>query len=101
MEVVINSTELYFFNQLNKVAFEWRCNVSVLEWFKSIENKHECTFTVFDIEQFYPSIKESVLLKALDFAKLHTKISKKDIDVIRHSRRSLLFMQGEAWVKKV
>ena len=55
---------------------------------------------IFDIEQFYPSIKESVLLKALDFAKKHTKVLKKDIDVIRHSRRSLLFNQGETWVKK-
>ena len=75
-------------------------NVSVFDWFKAIENKHECTFTVFDIEQFYPSIKESVLLKALDFAKKHTKVLIKDIDVIRHSRRSLLFNQGEPWVKR-
>ena len=55
---------------------------------------------VFDIEQFYPSIKESVLLKALEFAKSHTKVSKKDIDTIRHARRSLLFNQGVPWVKK-
>ena len=79
---------------------QWKSNVSVLDWFKAIENKHECTFTVFDIEQFYPSIKESVLLKALDFAKKHTKVLNKDIDVIRHSRRSLLFNQGETWVKR-
>ena len=55
---------------------------------------------IFDIEQFYPSIKESVLLKALEFAKSHTSVSKKNIDVIRHARRSLLFNQGVPWVKK-
>ena len=40
------------------------------------------------------------MLKALKFAKRHTKVLKKDIDVIRHSRRSLLFNQGEPWAKK-
>ena len=79
---------------------QWKNDISVINWFKAIENKHECKFTVFDIEQFYPSIKESVLLKALKFAKKHTKVLKKDIDVIRHSRRSLLFNQGEPWAKK-
>ena len=79
---------------------QWRSDVSVLDWFNAIENKQECKFTVFDIEQFYPSIKESVLLKALEFAKTHTKVLEKDINVIRHSRRSLLFNQGETWVKK-
>ena len=79
---------------------QWQSSTNVINWFNSIDNKHECKFIVFDIEQFYPSIKESVLMKALEFAKIHTKILKKDIDVIRHSRRSLLFKSGEPWVKK-
>ena len=79
---------------------QWKSTTSVLNWFKAIENKKDCKFIVFDIEQFYPSIKESVLMKALEFAKKHTKILKKDIDIIRHSRRSLLFNEGEAWVKR-
>ena len=66
---------------------QWKNNISVINWFKAIENKHECKFTVFDIEQFYPSIKEYVLFKALEFAKRHTKVLKKDID-------------GEPWAKK-
>ena len=37
------------------------------------------------------SLKEETLLKALEFAKSHTKVLKKDIDVIRHARKSLLF----------
>ena len=79
---------------------QWKNTTTVIDWFKAIESKHEYKFMVFDIEQFYPSIKESVLLKALEFAKKHTKVLKKDIDTIRHSRRSLLFNQGETWVKK-
>ena len=79
---------------------QWNNNSSVIDWFKAIDKKQDCKFVVFDIEQFYPSIKESVLLKALEFAKTHTKVLKKDINVIMHSRRSLLFKQGEPYVKK-
>ena len=79
---------------------QWKSDKNVIEWFKGIQNKNECKFVVFDIEQFYPSIKETVLLKALEFAKLHTKVTPKDINLIIHSRRSLLFNQGEVWVKK-
>ena len=79
---------------------QWQSSTEVINWFKNIDNKHECKFIVFDIEQFYPAIKESLLMKALEFAKVHTKVLKKDIDLIRHSRRSLLFNNGEPWVKK-
>ena len=35
----------------------------VIEWFKNIPNKKECTFTVFDVQEFYPSItlKQAIL----------------------------------------
>ena len=79
---------------------QWKSDTNVIEWFKGIKNKQECKFIVFDIEQFYPSIKETVLLKALDFARAHTKVLVKDINLIKHSRRSLLFNHGEVWVKK-
>lgn len=86
---------------LNKLKFnQWKSTSSAIQWFKGIDKKDECKFMIFDIEQYYPSIKESVLLAALDFAKTHTKVLKKDIDVIRHARRSLLFNNGEPWVKK-
>ena len=39
-------------------------------------------------------------MKALDFARAHTKVLVKDINLIKHSRRSLLFNHGEVWVKK-
>ena len=39
-------------------------------------------------------------MKALDFANLHTTISENEIRTILHCRKSLLFFQNEAWVKK-
>ena len=56
---------------------------------------------MFDVKDFYPSINKAVLQKALQFAKNHTKTLKKDIDLIIHARISLLFNEGETWVKKI
>ena len=55
---------------------------------------------MFDIKDFYPSISESLLKEALEFAKIHTSIPKKDIDVVMHARKSLLFNQNHVWIKK-
>ena len=52
----------------------------------------------FDIDDsFYPSITESLLSKEISFAKNYTTISDKDIDVIMHCRKSLLFDNETAW----
>ena len=55
---------------------------------------------MFDIKDFYPSITERLLKEALEFAKIHTSIPKKDIDVVMHARKSLLFNQDHVWIKK-
>ena len=51
---------------------QWRNTDTMIDWFKSIHNKHLCKFVVFDIREFYPSITENLLKKALTFAKAHT-----------------------------
>ena len=43
---------------------------------------------MFDIKDFYPSIKEDLLIEALEFAKQHVTI------------KSLLYNEGEPWIKK-
>ena len=40
---------------------QWRNAGTVIDWFKSIRNKHLCKFVVFDIREFYPSITENLL----------------------------------------
>ena len=54
----------------------------------------------FDIENFYPSISEDLLERALKFACRFTTILTATIDTIKHCRKSLLFSQNNAWVKK-
>ena len=44
---------------------------------------------IFDINEFYPSIKETLFHEALQFAKMHVNISLNDIKVMFHSRKSL------------
>ena len=79
---------------------QWRNSAAVISWFEALPDKNLCTFLKFDIVDFYPSISESLLNKALEFARTHMPIDEKTINVILHSRKSLLFSDEDVWVKK-
>ena len=79
---------------------QWRSSTAVLEWFRNIQEKDRHTFTSFDIVEFYPSITESLLKKAITFVKKHTQVSKQDIKIVMHARKSLLFDKDTPWKKK-
>ena len=73
---------------------------SVINWFNNKQNKANNVFIVFDIESFYLSISEELLKMSINYAKQFINIPERDIDIIMHSRKSLLFHQDAAWVKK-
>ena len=79
---------------------QWRSTSTVIEWFKAIENKKTCKFIKFDIAEFYPSISAELFEKSIDFTRSIIEIEDKIIDIINHARKSLLFLDGNAWVKK-
>ena len=79
---------------------QWRNTSSVIEWFNNIQDKQEYSFTIFDIQEFYPSISENLLDEAILFAKQHTNIQVKDLNIIKHARKSLLFDKDCPWVKR-
>ena len=79
---------------------QWRNTQSVVEWFSNIKEKSSCSFLVFDIVDYYPSISESLLIESLAYAKQFTSISEDDVQIIMHARKSLLFDCEEPWVKK-
>ena len=79
---------------------QWRNTDTVIDWFKGIRNKHLCKFIIFDIKEFYPSITENLLKKALTFAEAHTHISDDDKAIIYHARKSLLFNDQQTWIKR-
>ena len=76
---------------------QWKNTKSVIDWFKSLEDKSNLNFVQFDIVDFYPSISEELLMKAINYAK---GFSQDDLGIIMHARKSLLFDKGTAWSKK-
>jgi hypothetical protein len=79
---------------------QWRNTATVIEWFNGIADKSRTRFIKFDICNFYPSITKHLLDKAILFAKQHTKVTEKEITIIKHARKSLLFNQSTEWVKR-
>ena len=66
---------------------QWRNTSNVMDWFQNTTDKENCKFIQFDIEEFYPSITEHLLLKAIE----HANITQQGLDIILHARESLLF----------
>ena len=80
---------------------QWRNTSTVIvDWFKSLVNRSKLKFIKFDIAQFYPSISEEVLDKAINYAKRYTNICDNVSTAIKLARKSLLFNEEIAWVKK-
>ena len=79
---------------------QWKNTDDVIRWFRNIPNKSKCKFIQLDIKRFYPSITEKLLNNAITFAENYIPISKEDIRIIKHCRKSLLFYRKEAWKKK-
>ena len=52
------------------------------------------------IKDFYPSIKENLIIEALEFAKQHITIKSKERETIFNARKSLLYKEGELWIEK-
>ena len=79
---------------------QWKNSASVIEWFKAIENKKRHNFICFDIVEFYPSISQDLLNKALDFASAYDNITNDERNIIIHAKNSVLINNHQAWQKK-
>ena len=67
---------------------------------KSIEQKSKCFFIQFDAIEFHLSITEKSLEEVIVFAKQYMETAEKDLRIIKHCRKSLLYHEDEAWKKK-
>ena len=70
---------------------QWKSINAVIKWFKDINNKDSSKFIQMDIKDFYPSITEETLDAAIIFAQMNTSISNGDIQIIKHSKKYLVF----------
>ena len=62
-----------------------------------MDNKKQPSFVNFDVENFYPSISEKLLIDAINFAKSSANITEQDLSIIMQSRKTLLFQNSEPW----
>ena len=81
------------FNQVKSTS-------EVLEWFRGIPKTQRTSFFKLDIEAFYPSISENLLVKAIKWARTITAVSRAEERTILHCRKSFLFWEGEPWEKR-
>ena len=79
---------------------QWKNSTSVIEWYKTIPNKDQYGFIIFEIENFYPSISLELFNEALNFLKTLTDISESDVSIMMQSRKTLLFNDSKPWLKK-
>ena len=61
---------------------QWKNSKSVIDWFQNIEGKPNNTFLSFDIVEFYPSITEDLLDRAIVWARSLITIPEEDISII-------------------
>ena len=80
---------------------QWINTSNVIDWFQNITDKGNCIFIQFDIEEFYFSITNHLLLKAIEHVKLYTSITYQDFGIILHPRKSLLFSKNKPWEKTI
>ena len=80
---------------------QWKNTSSTIEWFKEITDKSTCRFIKFDIAEFYPSISEKLLERAIEYASSMTTITRETVAIIMQARKSLLFDNNKIpWQKK-
>ena len=57
-------------NVSNKIRVnQWRNTATVIDWFRSLPQKANSRFVKFDNVEYYPSISETLLDRAISFAK--------------------------------
>ena len=65
----------------------WKSTSNVIEWFQAVPNKSQHAFITFDVCDFYPSISEQLLTKALNYASQFTHITPQDRQIITHAKK--------------
>ena len=82
-----------------KELIQWTSTEEVLKWYKNLE-KNKYILMKFDIKDFYPSISEKLLEKALIFANKYKNVTKEEKKIIYNASKSILINEGDIWTKK-
>ena len=85
---IIGKISKEFLDRINKITStsnfnQWKNTTSEIEWFKAIENKQHHSFICFDIVEFYPSISQDLLNRAVDFASAYDNITSDERNIMQ------------------
>ena len=72
---------------------QWRSTKDCIKWFEEYDKDDWCSFIKYDIKDFYPSITERALDRALDLGKEYIVIPLDKVEIIKHCRKTLLYYE--------
>lgn len=78
----------------------WQSSDQVIQWFQNLKNKERLTFFKFDVVSFYPSITEKLFDKVINWAKELYNFSDIELNAIKNTRKSFIFLNKQPWIKK-
>ena len=78
----------------------WQSTADVLKWFKGLEDNERSSFIKFGIDQFYPSITQNLLEKAVEWSENFVEFTEEEKSIVFSTKQNLLFWNGQAWVKR-
>ena len=79
---------------------QWKDTSCVKRWFVSLPQKNAHSFIQWDFVNFYPSITEPLLKKAIEWAKDYVNFTDDEIEIILQARKSVLIHEGSPWIKR-
>jgi hypothetical protein len=71
----------------------------VIEWYNKVNNKDSHSFVCFDICEFYPSITDELVIKAIEYAMAYDTISEQEKHIIIYAKKSMLY-NNTPWCKR-
>ena len=86
-KVILGKVNSSLIKQLK--ANQWKNTQNLIEWIMKIEEKSKYKFIVFDIKDFYPSIKETVFIKPINFAERLVNRTNKGKVIIKRAMKSV------------
>ena len=90
-KAILDKIKICLFEKLKLIKLKNKTDV--INWFNKIDKKH--------LQDFYPSIKETLLKNAIQFSAEHTNINKNGFEVTFHAQKPLLlFHSNQPWIER-
>ena len=86
---------------LNKLQLQqWNSTTAVINWFKKNEKRNKYNFMIFDVKDYYSSIRKKLLDDSINLTGQHIQIKREDFNIIQHTRKTLLYNKEIPWPNK-